>query len=257
MPSAEAALGSRLFVPAAGREERLEPMHRSVAEYLGARWERVRKLALEAWMDCGAATEEAIEILTDFTEGTTTDPFNELAGILLHRLFPEKLDTLEALRHFHRSDERITGMYRFFRRYEFPRKVPEGDLPRVLDELSRNLRLQALDKTEWETNDMQATLVTRALETHGDDVSDDILFSWLRLGTDEFGQRPHNPEFHQRALPDGSRSARSSALSEAGKNPRRPMPLFGKKQPPSLPRPCSRTSRPAAEPRTSPISARF
>ncbi|ABB24665.1 NACHT domain-containing protein [Pelodictyon luteolum] len=163
----------------------------------GSRWERVRKLALEAWMDCGAATEDAIEILTDFTEGTITDPFNELAGILLHRLFPEKLGTLEALRHFHRSDERISGMYRFFWRYEFPRKVPEGDLPRVLDELSRNPRLQALDKTEWETHDMQATLVTRALETHGDDVSDDILFSWLRLGTDEFGQRPHNPEFHQ------------------------------------------------------------
>ena len=162
-----------------------------------SRWERVRKLALEAWMDCGAATEEAIEILTDFTEGTITDPFNELAGMLLHRLFPEKLQSLEALRHFHENDERISGMYRFFWRYEFPRKVPEGDLPRVLDELSRNPRLQALDRTEWETHDMLATLVTRALETHGDDVSDDTLFSWLRLGTDEFGQRPHNPEFHQ------------------------------------------------------------
>ena len=42
-----------------------------------------------------------------------------------------------------------------------------------------------------------AALVARGVQVHGDRIPDTQLFTWLRIGTDEYGERRQEPEFHK------------------------------------------------------------
>lgn len=163
----------------------------------GTRWERVRRHALEAWLECGVTDSQAIEFLDHLNQGKIADPDEELAGTLLGKLFPRAVSASQVLSYLHLPKSKILGMYQHFWAYEFPKTVPEDDLPFVLDQLAQRSDLQSLNWVEFHISLTLAALVTRGVQVHGDKIPDARLFTWLRIGTDEYGERRHEPEFHK------------------------------------------------------------
>jgi hypothetical protein len=161
------------------------------------RWERVRRHALEAWLESGVTDSQAIEFLDRLNQGTISDPDEELAGILLGKLFPKAISASQVLSYLHLPKSKILGMYQHFWAYEFPKTVPENDLPFVLDQLAQRSDLQSLNWVEFHISRTLAALVARGVLVHGDRIPDTQLFTWLRIGTDEYGERRHEPEFHK------------------------------------------------------------
>ena len=161
------------------------------------RWERVRRHSLEAWLESGVTDSQAIEFLDRLNQGTISDPDEELAGILLGKLFPRAVSASQVLNYLHLPKSKILGMYQHFWAYEFPKTVPENDLPFVLDQLAQRSDLQSLNWVEFHISRTLAALVARGVHVHGDRIPDTQLFTWLRIGTDEYGERRHEPEFHK------------------------------------------------------------
>ena len=162
-----------------------------------SRWERVRRHALEAWLESGVTNSQAIEFLDHLNHGKISDPDEELTGILLGKLFPRAVSASQVLSYLHLPKSKILGMYQHFWAYEFPKTVPEGDLPFVLDQLAQRSDLQSLNWMEFHLSRTLAALVARGVQVHGDRIPDKQLFNWLRIGTDEYGERRHEPEFHK------------------------------------------------------------
>ena len=161
------------------------------------RWERVRRLALEAWLESGVTDSQAIEFLDHLNQGKIADPDEELTGILLGELFPRAISISQILSYLHLPKSKILGMYQHFWAYEFPKTVPEDDLPFVLDQLAQRSDLQSLNWVEFHISRTLAALVARGVQVHGNRIPDTQLFTWLRIGTDEYGERRHEPEFHK------------------------------------------------------------
>jgi hypothetical protein len=162
-----------------------------------SRWEHVRRHALEAWLESGVSSNEAIEFLEQISQGKISDPDEELTGILLNQFFPKVLTASDALHYLHIPKSKMLGMYQRFWAYEFPKTVHEDDLPFVLDQLAQRSDLQSLNWIEFHISRTLAALVARGVQVHGDKVPDEKLFTWLRIGTDEYGERRHEPEFHK------------------------------------------------------------
>ena len=163
----------------------------------GTRWERVRQHALEAWLESGVPDSHAIEFLDQLNQGNISDPDEELTGILLGELFPRAISAAEILNYLHLPKSKILRSYQHFWGYEFPKTVPEDDLPYVLEQLAQRSDLQSLNWVEFHISRTLAALVARGVQVHGDQIPDTQLFTWLRLGTDEYGERRHEPEFHK------------------------------------------------------------
>jgi hypothetical protein len=163
----------------------------------GTRWERVRRHALEAWLGSGVTDGQAIEFLDHLNQGKISDPDEELTGILLSKLFPRAVSASQVLSYLHLPKSKILGMYQHFWAYDFPKTVPENELPFVLDELAQRSDLQSLNWVEFHISRTLAALVARGVQVHGDRIPDTQLFTWLRIGTDEYGERRHEPEFHK------------------------------------------------------------
>lgn len=163
----------------------------------GSRRERVRQHALEAWLESGVTDSPALEFLEDLNQGKISDPDEELCGTLLRKLFPKALSASRVLHYLHTPKSKIFGLYQQFWAYEFPKTVHENDLPFVLDQLAQRSDLQSLNWLEFHISRTLAALVARGVQVHGDRIPDTQLFTWLRIGTDEYGERRHEPEFHK------------------------------------------------------------
>jgi len=163
----------------------------------GTRWERVRKHALEAWLECGVTDSQTTEFLDHLNQGKIADPDEELTGILLGKLFPRAVCASQVLSYLHLPKSKISGMYQHFWAYGFPKTVPEEDLPFVLDQLAKRSDLKSLNWVGFHLSRTLAALVARGVQVHGDRIPDTQLFTWLRIGTDEYGERRLEPEFHK------------------------------------------------------------
>jgi len=155
---------------------------------------RVRRHALEAWLECGVTDSQAIEFLDHLNQGKIVDPDEDLAGLLLGKLFPRAVSASQVLSYLHLPKSK---MYQHFWAYEFPKTVPVDDLPFVLDQFAQRSDLKSLNWVEFHISRTLATLVARGVQVHGDKIPDTQLFTWLHIGTDEYGERRHEPEFHK------------------------------------------------------------
>ena len=161
----------------------------------GSRWERVRRHALEAWLASAVTDADALEFLDQLDMATIPDSNEELAGILLNGLFPRAISGKEILRYFHLPKSEFLGTYLHFWAYTFPDAISATDLPNILDELSLREDLQPIDRVEFHISRMLAALVARSVQIHGDAISNEKLFSWLRIGADEYGEIRNQSEF--------------------------------------------------------------
>lgn len=160
-----------------------------------SRWERVRRHALEAWLDISNAEKEVIDFLNQLNQSKISDPADELMGVMLDNLFPSRLPATDVLRYLRIPKSEISGVYQHFWAYRFPKTIHSDDLPVALEKLTQRNDLRSLAWDEFHLSRMIAALVSRGVNEHGDTVSDATLFSWLTLGANEYGEVRHDNEY--------------------------------------------------------------
>lgn len=157
-------------------------------------WERIRVRALDAWLNYGNNVDDLSNLLDRFNQGAISDPEDELLGMTLAHAFPEHLSAANALRFLRPPKTSILGMYKHFWGYTFPDKVSTEALPGVLEHLAQG---NLSTSPEWEDHHishMMSKLVTRAIMIYGETIATDVLFTWLKLGADEYGEVRHHPD---------------------------------------------------------------
>lgn len=161
------------------------------------RWSRVRENALLAWLKQPPAPGEVIALLDSINNRQVADADDQLAGLLLHHLYPKviKADTL--LRYLHAPGERDhIGSYSMFWGYELPRIAPDSHLPILLDQLAARTKLSISDEIvfSFSCRQMLGALLARGIEIHGEDIADARLFAWLGIGADKNGDSRREKE---------------------------------------------------------------
>lgn len=153
-----------------------------------SRWNWIRASALQVWLKQGAPVREAVSLLDAIADGQITDNDDELAGFLLHHLYPNSLEPAALMRYLHLpKDRQLTGSYSWFWSYELPRKAPAAHLPLLLDRLAARCDLSSPEEREFSVGRMLDALLVRGIELHGEQASDERLFRWLGIGVDEYG----------------------------------------------------------------------
>jgi hypothetical protein len=108
----------------------------------------------------------------------TEDPDDEIAGHVLHHLYPAHLSTDAALRglRFPRNP-RLLGFFRYFWTRNLVQRVPGADRPKVLDALATLLTqdTDAIERREFATTFLQLLLP----ETHDEKTSIEQIGRWL------------------------------------------------------------------------------
>lgn len=148
----------------------------------------IRKEALKTWLKL-AEPHAALTLLDDITAGRVADDDDELSGMLLQHLYPGHLEPQALLRHLHTPKEsNLLGRYVWFWEEEMPTAAPDIHLPILLDALAKHpeyLRLH--DILTRSLNQMADTLLARGIAIHGEEISEQRLFTWLGIGADKYG----------------------------------------------------------------------
>ncbi|WP_157648482.1 NACHT domain-containing protein [Thiobacillus denitrificans] len=152
------------------------------------RWAGIRKEALQAWLKL-AEPYVALALLDDITAGRIADEDDELTGMLLRVLYPANIEPEALLRYFHTPKRsNLLGSYVWFWEEELPTAAPENHLPILLDELARHPEyLRPHDVLMRSLNQMADALLARGIAIHGEEISEERLFSWLGIGADKYG----------------------------------------------------------------------
>ncbi len=157
-----------------------------------------RYTALSAWLNQQPPPEEAISFLDSINDGRVADPDDELAGQLLSHLYPKNIEPDALLRYLHALKERdfVDGSYSMFWRYDLPRIAPAPHLPVLLDQLATRANLSCFDETDisYDCRQMIGALLTRGIEIHGENITDEQLFAWLGIGVDKYGNSRRDKE---------------------------------------------------------------
>lgn len=148
----------------------------------------VRTSGLVAWLRLATASEAQLALLDEITDGRVTDFDDELAGTLLHHLYPAHIAPEALLRYLHKpKDSHVFGAYARFWGYDLPQFAPDAHLQTLLDGLVGRNEVRSYDPDEDRLNGMADKLLARGVVTHGNTISDNRLFAWLGIGVDEYG----------------------------------------------------------------------
>jgi hypothetical protein len=152
------------------------------------RWGRVRTSALSVWIKLDGSAQEALTLLDAISGDKIVDSDDELAGMLLHHLYPKGIQPEDLPRYLHRpKNQRLFGSYASFWDHEFPIVAPKPHLPILLDQLAGRTDLPFSDPHDIHLRQMISSLLSRGVVEHGKDVSSERLFAWLGIGADKFG----------------------------------------------------------------------
>jgi len=169
-----------------------------------SRWSGIRRYALRVWLKLSPPSDEAMAVLDSINEGRLTDSDDDLAGELLHHLYPHHIAPDVLFRYLHAPKKRdyIGGLASFWG-YELPRVAPDLHLPVLLDQLAIRTDLGISDEFDasFDFRQMQGALLSRGLEILGDEIDDERLFSWLGIGADKYGESRREKE-HQAVIAD-------------------------------------------------------
>jgi len=168
-------------------------------------WPGIRRHALETWLKYSPPVGEAISLLDMLNFKQGLEDKDELIGILLTGLYPEQIPAEKVLIYLHAPKDRnaVGGHYSIFWEYTFPKVVPGTDLPILLDELAGRTDIEFSDEIRFifDLNRTLGVLITRGLQTNGDNINDERLYAWLGIGADKYGEIRRESE-HQQAITD-------------------------------------------------------
>ena len=164
----------------------------------GKGWRReVTWAALDAFIrqcaDPAARTRELKDVLRDVQDGSLDDMYNELSATVLGELYPETIGPAEIWRHLARCKPTSAfGRHRCFWTHTINDRTPDDDVATLLDALDEQRPdLALVDNGFGDGRAAAESLLARALELEGDNLSPERLYAWLNAParTDE--------EFHE------------------------------------------------------------
>lgn len=182
----------------------------------GSRWSGIRRYALRVWLNLLPASAEALAVLDSINERRLMDSDDDLAGELLHHIYPRDIapDVLFQYLHPPKKRDYIGGLASFWG-HELARVAPDSHLPVLLDQLAIRTDLAVSDEYDfsYDCRQMLGALLSRGLETHGDQIADERLFAWLGIGADKYGES-HREKEHQTVIAEwlGKRPERYKAV---------------------------------------------
>lgn len=164
-------------------------------------WPGIRRHALETWLKYSPPADEAIALLDALCFGKDVEVNDDLTGVLLDALYPKEIPAAKLFRYLHAPKERniIGGHYPTFWGYTLPEAAPNADLPVLLDQLAKRTDLAVADDVtfSFEWRRMLGVLISRGLEVHGEQSSDERLYAWLGIGADKYGENRRENEHRQ------------------------------------------------------------
>ena len=151
-----------------------------------SRWPTVRKSALKIWLR-ESIPHLALTLLDEITENRITDPDDELAGVLLNKLYPNHIKPENLFKYFYPpKNPNLIAEYAFFWINVLPKQAPVNHLPILIDKIIEQSPVPYYDAIiQHRFTRMANSLLLRGLETHGDMVFDDRLYTWLGIGIDQ------------------------------------------------------------------------
>ncbi|MDE2845568.1 MAG: hypothetical protein OXO51_02545 [Gemmatimonadota bacterium] len=126
-------------------------------------------------------------LLDEIESGKVPDSENEMLGMVLSQLYPERLPPSRIWDYLRESTRHIGGgMYDCFWRYDLLEQSSDDHVVSLLDGLVDRLpALYAVIKSRQVGNSVM-DLLQRGLVTHGDAVSMNHLYGWLGIGNSDF-----------------------------------------------------------------------
>ena len=156
------------------------------------RGSRINALALEAFIRCYSGpdiSDTLSSLLTDVHAGMVSDSDNELLGILLVHLYPQKVTPSEVWNYFPTSwNPVLIGSDHLFWNRELASKTADAELPRLLGSLRDRYDdlWPVLERRLWD--DVPFKLLARGLKGHGEQLDTETLYDWLGIGSSWNGQ---------------------------------------------------------------------
>ena len=148
----------------------------------------IRADALKALMH--VTQDEISQLVTlaaDIRKGAVEDRDDEILGVLLRKLYPRFISPAQIFDYLHSpKDPNLISRYFSFWVHELPTNTADDDLPTLLDQLVQ--RQIGMDETRYEhqIHEMTGELLQRALDAHGDAITDERLYNWLGVGLDKY-----------------------------------------------------------------------
>jgi hypothetical protein len=158
---------------------------------------RIRGAALDAWLkQAGVFGVSFRTLLDDIERGVVSDLDDELAGRLLHHLYPTVISPEEIFRFFHPPKaESLYGQYRDFWRRRLISITPREALGTLMEAWVDCRRPESDRHLDSMSNEISGSLLGAALSAHGDNTSVESLYRWLGVALDKYGSvRMHNRE---------------------------------------------------------------
>jgi hypothetical protein len=139
-------------------------------------------------------TDIAMHLLQDISTHKDEDK-DDLIGLLLEYLYPAHLSPPQALEHFRfKDDHSYGGSYDMFWSHHLLEKTPEQLLSELITELS-NKNFNVLKSHEFSVYwRLAGDTLTKCLEVHGDNASDEQLYEWLGVALDQYKHSHLNKE---------------------------------------------------------------
>lgn len=132
-------------------------------------------------------SSKLLKLTEDIRAGAVEDREDELLGTLLRELYPSYISPVQILDYLHKpKNDSLIGSYFMLWVHDIPEITAIGDLPLLLDQLVQKRADLRKMLRDHQLNKMAGEILIRGLEAHGDSISDERLYDWLRVGLDEY-----------------------------------------------------------------------
>lgn len=145
-------------------------------------WPGIRTVALRTWLKYEPKGEACIKLLNDIRDNHVVDAEDELAGMLLRNVYPDYLSPKALLTHLHiRKKYNLVGGYLMFWKYDLVSNTPDHYLPELMDALPVHSIWGDSESYHDDYTASFLSLLLRAVQIHGDNITDSRLLEWLQL----------------------------------------------------------------------------
>jgi hypothetical protein len=161
-------------------------------------WEEIRSNALDAFIhQYPEDFDSLLSLAEDIRQGKIEDTENGLMEILLDKLFPSKIASLNIFQYLlPPKNNRVISHHHFWRTV-LPERLTDIDIATVLDQLfelgSDFLELMP----HYVIADTAGQLLIRGLQVHGLNISAERLYRWLSIGINQYDSYEFPIEQHQ------------------------------------------------------------
>ena len=163
--------------------------------------------------DSPEKTDKLKALLVGVHTGSIPDPNNELFGVLLIQLYPQKVPPSEVWDYISETgNPNLIGMYWHFWEIDLPAKSSDEQVAELLDSLQHRLPSLRPALESHHLSGLPLRLLAQGLKAHGDGLDTKHLYDWLSVGS--LKNRHGFTDSNQHILASVARSTRSSSSED-------------------------------------------